>query len=140
MGAAVSRILIVDDDKSILRALRQPQSLASCSVGEEACRRTLECFTSQEVAPETAGRVAFDRFLSDYRMPVMDGVQFLKRLREIQPDATSADSFALRRPIKKHQGDIGTKSSEGNCFTFTVKLPVDSRNETPAGAANDQSL
>lgn len=81
MGAAVSRILIVDDDESIL-----------------------------------------------------------KRFREIQPDAASADSFRLRRPVKKYHGDIGIKSSEGNCSTFTARLPVDSRNEIPAGAANDQSL
>jgi len=81
------RILIVDDDELILKSLRRLLSLTPCTVGDETTRLTVECFTSPEDALERAQHTAFDLALSDYRMPFMNGVEFLKKFREIQPDA-----------------------------------------------------
>ena len=83
----MSRVLIVDDDEFILKALRRLLSMTPCTAGEESYKLTVECFSSPEDALEKARHTAYDLVLSDYRMPVMNGVQFLKAFREIQPDA-----------------------------------------------------
>ena len=83
----MSRVLIVDDDEFILKALRRLLTITPCTAGEESYKLTVECFSSPEDALEKARHTAYDLVLSDYRMPVMNGVQFLKAFREIQPDA-----------------------------------------------------
>lgn len=83
----MSRILIVDDDESILRALRRLLTMTPCSVGNQSFKLTLDLFLTPMDALEKARHTAYDLVLSDYRMPVMNGVQFLKEYREIQPDS-----------------------------------------------------
>lgn len=80
------RILLVDDEPNILNALRR--CLASIDVGEldgEALK--VEAFTSPEQALERSEEQDFDLVISDYRMPSMDGVQFLSAMMELQPAA-----------------------------------------------------
>jgi DNA-binding NtrC family response regulator len=83
----MNRILIVDDDESILKALRRLLSITPCTAGEVTYKLTVDVFSSPEQALDKARHTAYDLALSDYRMPVMNGVQFLKAFREIQPDA-----------------------------------------------------
>lgn len=83
----MSRILIVDDEESILKSLRRLLSLTPCTAGEEVFKLAVDICNSPTEALEKARHTAYDLVLSDFRMPVMDGVQFLKALREIQPDA-----------------------------------------------------
>ena len=78
------RILLVDDEPNILNALRR--CLASIDVGEldgEALK--VEAFTSPEQALERSEEQDFDLVISDYRMPSMDGVEFLAAMMELQP-------------------------------------------------------
>ena len=78
------RILLVDDEPNILSALRR--CLASIDVGEldgEALK--VEAFTSPEQALERSEEQDFDLVVSDYRMPGMDGVEFLSAMMELQP-------------------------------------------------------
>lgn len=76
------RLLLVDDEPYVLRALerqlravmRQPRyRIETCSSPREALR--------------TAGEKPFDLVISDYRMPEMDGVAFLRAFRDMQPGA-----------------------------------------------------
>jgi two-component system NtrC family sensor kinase len=70
-------ILCVDDEKSIRHALRrvfldEPWELLFAASGQEG----IEVFRDHHV----------DLVLSDFRMPGIDGVEFLKRAKEINPD------------------------------------------------------
>lgn len=83
----MSRILIVDDEESILKALRRLLYMTPCMAGEKSFKLNVDIFSSPVEALEKAKYTAYDLVISDYRMPVMNGVQFLKAFREIQPDA-----------------------------------------------------
>ena len=67
----------------------------------------METFSSPKAALSRAHEAEFDGFLSDYRMPEMDGVEFLRKAREIQPDAArkllsgNVDHDALQEAIQE---------------------------------------
>ena len=82
----MSRLLIVDDDESILKALRRVLSITPCTTGETSFTLEIDLFCTPLEALQKARHTAYDLVLSDYRMPFMNGVQFLKAFREIQPD------------------------------------------------------
>lgn len=82
----MTRILIVDDEVSILNALRRVLTLTPCIVGNTPRRLTVECFSAPKEALDKARHTAYTLAISDYRMPEMNGVQFLKEFRSIQPD------------------------------------------------------
>ena len=80
------RILLVDDEPNILSALRR--CLAGIDVSQldgEALK--FETFTTPEAAIERSEDQDFNLVISDYRMPSMNGVEFLSRMMQIQPNA-----------------------------------------------------
>ncbi len=81
------RIMFVDDEQNILNALRR--LFVSPSMQDSGNPEfQVETFISPQLALQRAGDgVAFDLVISDYRMPEMDGVAFLKAFRQIQPHA-----------------------------------------------------
>jgi FixJ family two-component response regulator len=100
-------ILIVDDEANVLTALRrmlhsEPYQVHTSSTAEEA----LELLREQEVS----------LIISDYRMPSMNGVTFLQRARELQPDSV--------RIILSGFADIGAiidAVNRGEIFKFIAK-------------------
>lgn len=76
------RFLLLDDEINVLHALQR--TLRQCFPGAEL---RIESFTEPEQALVRCGEVAFDIVISDYRMPQMNGVDFLKMVKAIQPDA-----------------------------------------------------
>lgn len=79
----MKRVLLVDDEINLLQALKR--LLNRTLAGKDY---VVEVFTDPEAALQRASEVDFDVVVSDYRMPVMDGVNFLRCFRGIQPDAT----------------------------------------------------
>ena len=81
----MKRILIVDDEEFILKSLRRLLALRPC-IGEAITYQlSVDTFSDPKAALAKARHTPYDLALSDYRMPGMNGVQFLKAFREIQP-------------------------------------------------------
>ena len=72
------RLLLLDDEKNVLRALRRVLFTEPYEI---------ELFTSGADALQRGRETTFDLVMSDYRMPGMNGVEFLAAFKELQPDA-----------------------------------------------------
>jgi DNA-binding response OmpR family regulator len=71
------RILLIDDDEWIRDSL-------SMFFEAEGCR--LLALETAEIAMERLNRDRYDIIIADYRLPGMDGLEFFRRIRNIQPD------------------------------------------------------
>jgi len=100
-------LLCVDDEASILKSLRrvfleEPWEVHFARSGEEG----LEIVRAHEV----------DLILSDFRMPNLDGVQFLRKAREVRP--------GCMRIVLSGYADINlivTALNEGEIYRFIPK-------------------
>ncbi len=81
------RIMLVDDEENILKALRRVLANTPCIYDGVEYPVRVETFTSTDAALDYARHNPLDLVLSDYRMPGKDGVAFLREFREIQPHA-----------------------------------------------------
>jgi DNA-binding NtrC family response regulator len=74
----MDRILLLDDEPNILRALKR-------------CLRNpdweIETFEDPEQACKAAQTRIYDLFISDYKMPGTNGIEFLHQTKEWQPTA-----------------------------------------------------
>jgi DNA-binding NtrC family response regulator len=76
------RVLVLDDEALVLRALQR--TMRPLLQGEGV---HLETFSDPELALLRCGEVSFDLVMSDYRMPGLNGAEFLQMVKCIQPDA-----------------------------------------------------
>lgn len=83
----MSRILLVDDEENILKSLRRLLTMTPCTAGGKVYPLQIDTFSKPREAIEKAFDTRYDLVLSDFRMPDMDGVAFLKEFRELQPNA-----------------------------------------------------
>lgn len=103
----MNRVMLVDDEEAILKALQRVLRVAPCNYGNRSFMLEVQTFSSPEAALENARHESYDLFISDYRMPGMDGIEFLKAVKAIQPDAARlilsgyADLNALVRAVNE---------------------------------------
>lgn len=83
----MNHILIVDDEENILKSLRRLLLTTPCSAGGIVFPLQVDTCSDPRQALEKAFDKTYDLVLSDYRMPGMTGVAFLKEFRELQPNA-----------------------------------------------------
>ncbi|HYD81968.1 MAG TPA: response regulator [Paucimonas sp.] len=76
------RFLVVDDEIHVLHALQR-------TIRQHVAEKDIhvETFTESDKALERCGEVDFDLVISDYRMPGINGIDFLRTVKAIQPDA-----------------------------------------------------
>jgi two-component system, probable response regulator PhcQ len=114
MENVMTRLMLVDDEPLILSSLRRTLNAMSDEVFEGGLQ--IETFETPKHALERAKDCAFDLVISDYRMPVMDGVAFLEALRELQPN--------IARLILSGYADLGAMIGAVNrarIFRFIAK-------------------
>ena len=96
------RLLMLDDEINVLHALQR--TLRQCDFAAEL---RIEIFTDGQKALDRMANITFDVILSDYQMPNMHGIAFLKRCRALQPDAVrlilsaSTEFETVRRAINE---------------------------------------
>lgn len=156
------RILVVDDEEGIVHAVRR--ELQTPPLGRYSYE--IETFTDPLEALKRAEEQEFELVISDYRMPGMDGLAFLKALAALQPDCvrvvlsgqTDLDALVrminethIYRFIPKPWSAYFLKSSVAQGIAFRqanlenrrlAKMLRDNGIELPAGAINpvDQIL
>jgi len=134
----MDRILLVDDEINVLRALQRALHLQLSAEGVK-----VEIYEDPREALARAEEVAFSLVMSDYRMPVMDGVAFLKRFKAIQPNAVR-----LILSAQADQGALIGAINEAQILRFLAKPWVDddlvetirAGLKTYARSAEDQQL
>ena len=72
-----NKILIVDDDPNLLAAVQRQLKAVCNRNGYRSKEKGLKAVSEQQ---------PFAVIVSDFRMPVMDGIQFLSRVRSVAPD------------------------------------------------------
>ena len=75
-------VLVIDDEQGIVNAIRR--ELSTPPLGRY--RYAVEGFTDPAAALQRAKEKEFEVVITDFRMPQMDGLEFLKQLHAIQPD------------------------------------------------------
>lgn len=103
----MSRIMLVDDEPMVLKALGRVLHRS---------KHEVECYDCPEKALKRFHTATFDLVISDYRMPLMDGVAFLSQVKRLQPD--------VMRIILSAYGDLGSLKSainEAEIYRFISK-------------------
>lgn len=132
------RVLVLDDEPNIVSAVRR--ELSTPPLGRY--RYEIEGFSDPAQALERAKSQSFDAVVSDYRMPGMSGLDFLKAFAALQPECarlvlsgqTDMDALTkmvnethIYRFIPKPWHDYFLKSSVAQAIEFKTALAENRR-------------
>ena len=103
------KILLVDDDEWIRDSLGLFFEAEGCN---------LLTFETAEEGMEAVKQQVYDIVISDYKLPGMDGLEFLRRVKEKQPNAFEILITAYANcEIVKEADEIGVKDIIPKPFT-----------------------
>lgn len=103
------KIMIVDDEENVLKSLKRLFRSAPCYYEGVVYELDVETYLSPITALASIGNEPYALVLADYRMPEMDGAEFLRQVRERQPHAVRmilsgyADLNGLMKAINEAQ-------------------------------------
>src|SRR6266568_5979528 len=105
------QILLVDDDVALLQALPQALSLKMDNVQVDTCDSAFE-------ALEQIQEHEYDAIVSDIKMPGMDGLALLEKIRELRPETPTL-------LITGHgEHDLAIRALRGGAYDF-IQKPID---------------
>jgi two-component system, sensor histidine kinase and response regulator len=104
-------ILIVDDDKTLLQALPQALSLRIKDIA-------IDCADSAFAALDLIGQHDYDSIVSDIKMPGMDGLTLLAKIKELRP----ATPTLLITGHGEH--NLALQALRGGAYDF-IQKPID---------------
>jgi len=123
-----AKILVVDDEQSIRRTLREILEFEKYKVEEAA--DGLECLTKLKVGK-------FDVVICDIKMPKMDGMEALERIQIISPDTPvvmisgHANIDVAVDAVKKGAFDFISKPPDLNRMLITIRNAMDKSSHFP---------
>src|SRR6266480_8125310 len=107
----ISQILLVDDDVALLQALPQALLLRIDDIQIDTCDSTLE-------ALEQIQEHDYDAIVSDIKMPGMDGLALLEKIRELRPETPAL-------LITGHgEHELAVQALRGGAYDF-IQKPID---------------
>ena len=121
----MAKILIVDDEQSIRRTLREILEFEQYEVEEAA--DGMECLVKLK-------RTKYDVLIMDIKMPKMDGMEALERVRILAPDTPvlmisgHANIDTAVESVKKGAFDFIAKPPDLNRLLITVRNAMDKSN------------
>lgn len=115
-------ILLVDDDRSILVA---SQRIVGLLVKERAKGRNCHIELAQDVASalELVKQKDYDLIISDYNMPIKNGVDFYQELKEVKPG--QKDKFVFATANADDLKEILRKTDAGSPIPYILEKPVE---------------
>lgn len=81
------RVMLVDDEPGVLRALERELSMRGAATAGRNPLFSFGAYTRPEAALDAVADSPPDIVIADYLMPGMDGIAFLQRVKQRQPDA-----------------------------------------------------
>jgi two-component system, NtrC family, nitrogen regulation response regulator NtrX len=121
----MAKILIVDDEKSIRRTLREILEFEKYEV--EEATDGMECLVKLK-------RSQYDVLIMDIKMPKMDGMEALERVRLLAPDTPvvmisgHANIDTAVEAVKKGAFDFISKPPDLNRLLITIRNAMDKSN------------
>ncbi len=106
-----THILIVDDDPALLQALPEALSLRIEGL-------TIDTSDSAKTALEQIANTDYDAIITDIKMPGMDGLALLTRIKELRPDTPTL-------LITGHgEHDLAVQALRGGAYDF-IQKPIE---------------
>lgn len=81
------RVMLVDDEPGVLRALERELSMRGAATSGRNPLFAIGTYTTPAAALDSVAENPPDIVIADYLMPGMDGISFLQRIKQRQPDA-----------------------------------------------------
>ncbi|HEX9180762.1 MAG TPA: response regulator [Burkholderiales bacterium] len=81
------QLMLVDDEPAVLRSLERELSMGGAATAGRNPLFTISTFSEPQGALSAAAKQSVDIVIADYQMPAMDGIRFLREIRQHRPDA-----------------------------------------------------
>jgi two-component system, sensor histidine kinase and response regulator len=134
-----AQVLLVDDDPTLLDALSESLQLRIERIRVDAC-------DSASAALERLAATDYDAIVADIKMPGMDGLELLARIRELRPETPTllitghGEHDLAVRALRGGAHDYVQKPIDRDYFVRSLKHAIERRRLTRRVAQRKQTL